>query len=499
MYRARSLFQLPRTFHVSIRRTLGFRTVHRSASCLPGATATLRNQHVTLRSRSTGVGLWSGVQTGFCSPVSPLVSFNRGYADLPNHILVNLPALSPTMETGTILSWELAEGDEIEDGDAIAQVETDKATMDMEAPRAGYLAKIIVPAGSKDIPLGKLLCIIVENESDVAAFKDFQPLAEDAPPASTPTPEAPAPPPSQPTPSSSQPSQQPLTTPTGGRAIASPYAKNLASQQGINLQSVQGSGPGGRIVSKDLLSIATQPLAAAVASPDGGDYTDIELSNMRKTIAKRLQQSKQNIPHYYLTVDITVDSLLRLRQEFNHEAKHFKLSVNDFLIKAAALAMNTVPEVNSSWMETFIRQHHSVDICVAVSTDGGLITPIVFSAQNKGLMAINAEVKELAEKARSGRLQPREFQGGTFTISNLGMYGIKHFTAVINPPQSCILAVGGVDKRIIVDENSIKGFRSADVLTVTLSCDHRVVDGAVGAQWLATFKDLLEKPHTMLL
>jgi len=232
-----------------------------------------------------------------------------------------------------------------------------------------------------------------------------------------------------------------------------------------------------------------------------GDYTDITLSNMRKTIAKRLSESKQTIPHYYLSVDISVDHVMKLRKQLNEllNKDGVKLSVNDFVIKASALACKKVPEANSSWQETIIRQYNSVDVNVAVATDAGLITPIVFDADRKGLAAINEDVKNLAKKARDGKLQPNEFMGGTFTISNLGMFGIKHFTAIINPPQACILAVGGPSAKLIADSDQPKGFRETSVVTVTLSCDHRVVDGAVGAKWLAEFKKYMENPTMMLL
>jgi len=255
-------------------------------------------------------------------------------------------------------------------------------------------------------------------------------------------------------------------------------------------------------VSRDLPPSATPPSAAPPPAPvvPGATYSDLELSNIRKVIAARLLESKQTIPHYYLTIDITMDETLKLRKSLNDLANgEYKLSVNDFVVKASALTMKKVPEVNSSWMGDFIRRHHNVDISVAVSTERGLITPIVTSADIKGLKTISANIQELAERARIGKLQPHEFQGGTFTISNLGMYGVKQFAAVINPPQSCILAVGTSEKRLIVDEESAKGYRIANMMTVTLSCDHRVVDGAVGAQWLASFKSLVENPSTMLL
>jgi len=431
---------------------------------------------------------------------------------LPEHIRVALPALSPTMESGTIISWEKKEGDKLDEGDLLAEIETDKATMGFETPEEGYLAKIMVEAGTKDVTIGKLVCIIVENAEDVAAFKNFlddgtseaaSSAAESSAPeatvaASTVTAAAPA-------------AAAPAVT-SADRIFVSPLARKLASEKGINLSSLsQGSGFEGSITAKDLASVSVTPAPQAAplktvepvsAAPvKGQKFTDLPVSNIRGVIAKRLLQSKQTIPHYYLSVDVNMDAVLSMRKEFNSSMKKDggKLSVNDFVIKAAALACRKVPEVNSSWQDTFIRQYDSVDVSVAVSTDKGLITPIVFNAERKGLSSISDDIKSLAAKARDGKLQPHEFQGGTFSISNLGMFGVRNFTAIINPPQACILAVGGTEKRLVVDESAELGHRSADVMTVTLSCDHRVVDGAVGAQWLAVFKNLLEKPVTMLL
>ncbi|KAK7442092.1 hypothetical protein BaRGS_00040534 [Batillaria attramentaria] len=317
-------------------------------------------------------------------------------------------ALSPTMESGTIINWQKKEGDRVSEGDLLAEIETDKATMGFESAEEGFLAKICIPEGTKDVPLGKLVCIIVKK--------------------------------------------------------------------GFELSQVLGSGPEGQIRAQDI-------------------------SNMRQVIAKRLTQSKQTIPHYYLTVDVKVDNVLKVRKELNEllAKQGMKLSVNDFIIKASAIACKKVPECNSSWMESFIRQYTAVDVCVAVATDNGLITPIVFGADSKGLGVIAQEVVSLAKKAREGKLMPQEYQGGTFTISNLGMFGIKHFTAVINPPQACILAIGGADKRYWPSEDAISGMETGSVMSVTLSCDHRVVDGAVGAQWLAEFRKLMERPESMLL
>lgn len=440
--------------------------------------------------------------------------FSRAFCSngLPPHIRVALPALSPTMESGTIASWLKEEGEKLEEGDVLAQIETDKATMDFETPDEGYLAKILAPGGTKDVPVGELVCIIVENEEDIAAFKDFKDDAssETAAPSETSPPaepvadvKRPAPPPASPPQPSPPPASAAPTASSRGRVFASPLARKLAEEKGIDLTSVRGTGPEGRIISGDMkVDVPVQPtpqVSPAITDP-AGQFTDLPLSNIRKVIAKRLLESKQSIPHYYLSVDIRMDDILELRKELNEFGQgEFKISVNDFIIKASALSCKQVPEANSYWMNDFIRQNHNVDVSVAVSTDSGLITPIVFNADKKGLKSINTDIKTLAEKARENKLQPHEFQGGTFTVSNLGMYGVKNFTAVINPPQSCILAVGQTEKRILPDDDAQQGFTKAMVMSVTLSCDHRVVDGAVGAQWLQHFKKYLEKPSTLLL
>lgn len=440
--------------------------------------------------------------------LSHVRNFSSG-GDLPSHHRVPLPALSPTMEMGTIISWEKKEGDKLNEGDLLAEIETDKATMGFETPEEGYLAKILIPAGSKDVPLGKLLCIIVSNEEDIAAFKDFVDSGEVAKPAAAPKVPAAAPPPTSSVPASapvaSPPSSVPSVSPvvsqtTSSRIFASPLAKSMASEKGLDLASVQGSGPGGRIRAADLEKAA--PLGAGMPSSiTSATFTDIPLTNIRQVIARRLLQSKQTIPHYYLSVDVKMDRILRLRKDLNEilNKDGIKLSVNDFVVKAAAIACRRVPEVNSSWQDTFIRQYNTVDVSVAVSTDSGLITPIIFNADSKGLTYISSDTKTLAAKAREGKLRPEEFQGGTFTISNLGMFGVKNFCAVINPPQSCILAVGTTENTLVPDDSSGNGYRTSSVMSVTLSCDHRVVDGAVGAQWLSHFKKLLEQPETMLL
>uniref|UniRef100_A0A667YY35 Acetyltransferase component of pyruvate dehydrogenase complex n=1 Tax=Myripristis murdjan TaxID=586833 RepID=A0A667YY35_9TELE len=429
----------------------------------------------------------------------------------PTHLKILLPALSPTMTMGTVQRWEKKVGEKLSEGDLLAEIETDKATIGFEVQEEGYLAKIMIQEGTRDVPLGTPLCIIVEKESDIAAFSDY--VETGVAEVSTPPP-APA---AVPTPAAAAtPSPAPAAQagPRKGRVFASPLAKKLAAEKGIDLAQVSGSGPDGRITRKDIESFvppkvapavaaapipAAAPAAPAPAAAPAGTFTDIPISNIRKVIAQRLMQSKQTIPHYYLSIDVNMDQVLELRKELNEvKAQNIKLSVNDFIIKASALACLKVPEANSSWMDTVIRQNHVVDVSVAVSTASGLITPIVFNAHTKGLAAISTDVSALAAKARDGKLQPHEFQGGTFTISNLGMFGIKNFSAIINPPQACILAVGGSEKRLLPADNE-KGFDVASVMSVTLSCDHRVVDGAVGAQWLAEFRKFLEKPVTMLL
>nr|CAG4645639.1 EOG090X08YX [Lynceus sp. MCZ IZ 141354] len=310
-------------------------------------------------------------------------------------------------------------------------------------------------------------------------------------------------PPPVPSPQPVQAQSQPTSpAPVTDRVFASPLARKLAAEQGIALANVcKTSGYQGSVTSKDLKSVAGAPAPSAAAAPaPGAKFVDIPVTNIRNVIAKRLLQSKQTIPHYYLSVDVTMDHALQLRQEFNSQlGTSGKLSVNDFIIKASALACRKVPEANSSWQESYIRQYSTVDVNVAVSTDRGLITPIVFGADRKGLLTISEDVRALAAKAREGKLQPHEFQGGTFSISNLGMFGVRNFSAIINPPQACILAIGATQKRLLPDPDSENGYRIADVMSVTLSCDHRVVDGAIGAQWLAACKSFLEKPHTMLL
>uniref|UniRef100_A0A0K8TSU4 dihydrolipoyllysine-residue acetyltransferase n=1 Tax=Tabanus bromius TaxID=304241 RepID=A0A0K8TSU4_TABBR len=488
--------------------------VVRNESLLRGAVTRATATNTTVRALSTQ-GLKKFNSNRHCDiasriqkPATWSVNFVRQYcSNLPAHTKVVLPALSPTMEQGAIVSWEKKEGDKLNEGDLLAEIETDKATMGFETPEEGYLAKIIVPAGTKDVPIGKLVCIIVENEGDVAAFKDFKDTGAPAKPAAAAAPQPPAPaaapaPPPPPPPVLEV--ARPLTAveQRGPRVYASPMAKGLAEAQQLRLEG-RGSGIYGSITSKDLADMKAAPAEAAAAAPRPapGGHVDIPVSNIRGVIAKRLLESKQSIPHYYLTVECRVDKLMKLRAKVNkkYEKEGVKVSVNDFIIKAVAAACRKVPESNSYWMDTVIRQFDNVDVSVAVSTDRGLITPIVFSADRKGVIEISKDVKNLAAKARDGKLQPHEFQGGTISVSNLGMFGVTQFCAVINPPQSCILAVGTTQKKLVADPDNIKGFKEVSTMKVTLSCDHRTVDGAVGAKWLAHFQEFIEDPETMIV
>lgn len=431
----------------------------------------------------------------------------RFYADYPDHVKVVLPALSPTMETGTIVSWQKKEGDKLNEGDLLAEIETDKATMGFETPEEGYLAKILVTEGTKNIQIGKLVCIIVSDQASVAAFKDFKDDGSSVA-AAPPRAPSPAPPPAAAAPAAPRapaPAAPPSAPPAsaGSRIFASPLARRLASEKGLSLEGLQGSGLFGSIKAKDLEGAsagAPSLRSGQFDAPGSPGAVDIPVSNIRGVIAKRLSESKQTIPHYYLQMDVRMDAALAMRAEFNKilEKEKLKISVNDIIIKGMAMACLKVPEGNSAWLGNVIRQYDHVDVSVAVSTENGLITPIVFGADTKGLAQISREVKALAAKARDGKLQPQEFQGGTITVSNLGMFGIQNFSAIINPPQSIILAIGTSEARLIPANNE-KGYTVGQFMSVTASCDHRTVDGAVGAQWLSAFKSLMENPSTMLL
>jgi len=428
-------------------------------------------------------------------------------------IQILMPALSPTMTEGKLAAWMKNEGDAIAPGDVIAEIETDKATMEVEAIDEGVLGKILIEAGTENVAVNTPIAIMLEDGESAGDI--------DAAATATPSP-APAPAPSAaPTPAPAQapaPTAAPAPAPTassGGRTIASPLARRMAEQAGIDLASVSGSGPNGRIVKSDIEAAiagggakaapsqapvaAPAPIAASAPSadvPGVPDYDAIPNTTMRKVIARRLTESKQHAPHFYLTVDCEIDALLATRKQLNEKLSDGKVSVNDLVIKAVAIALKQVPAANASWTEEEIRIYRSVDISVAVAIEGGLITPVIRGAQNKGLAEIAAEMKDLAGRARDGKLMPEEYQGGTFSISNLGMFGIKDFCAVINPPQGAILAVGAGEPRPVVKDGALA---IATVMSCTLSVDHRVVDGAIGAEFMAAFKKLIEDPLTMLL
>lgn len=399
------------------------------------------------------------------------------------------------MEKGTIAKWNKKVGDKLKPGDILVEVETDKATVGYEITDEGYLAKILLQEGAADVKLGVPIAVIVDESKDVPSFVDFQPAAEAAPAPAAPTSEKPKEEAKAAT--ASQPAK------ASDRVFISPIAKRISVEKGVSLAGVPGTGPSGRIVKADVLSAAEKqqapkaavPAVSAVPAARAG-YKDIPHSSIRKVIAERLLQSKQTIPHYYITMDCEVDKLLQLRTQLN-AISGVKISVNDMVIKCASLACVKVPTANSSWLDNSQRVYDYVDMSVAVQTEKGLLTPIVKNAHTKRLGEIAREMKELADKAKAGKLKPEEFQGGTFTVSNLGMFGVTEFSAIINPPQACILAIGTSVKRVLPDEKA--GFRIATVMSVTLSCDHRAVDGAVGAQWLQAFKSYMESPISLLV
>ena len=423
-------------------------------------------------------------------------------------IELKMPALSPTMEEGTLAKWLVKEGDTVASGDILAEIETDKATMEFEAVDEGTVAKILVAEGSDGVKVGTPIAILAgEGESveapaaapppKVEEPKKEEAKAEPAPPAKGggETPAAP-PKPAAPAPKAD----------TGERIKASPLARRLAEAQGIDLSSLKGSGPGGRIVRADLgdkagggmAAPATHAAAAPSAAPAHVEPLEIpheavKLSNMRKTIARRLTESKQQVPHIYLTLDVQLDALLKLRSELNAslESRGVKLSVNDMLIKALALALIEVPECNVSFAGDQLIKYSRADISVAVSIPNGLITPIVAHANSKTLSKISTEMGDLAARAKEGKLQPGEYQGGTASLSNMGMFGIKHFEAVINPPQGMIMAIGAGEKRPYVIDDSLQ---IATIMSATGSFDHRAIDGADGARLMKVFKELCEKP-----
>jgi len=436
---------------------------------------------------------------------------------MPVRIL--MPALSPTMTEGTLAKWHVKEGDAVSSGDVIAEIETDKATMEVEAVDEGKVGKLLVSEGTEGVAVNSPIALLLEEGEDASALegaaetKGGNGQAKPAPAAPAPA-AAPAAAPRAAAPASqAAPAPQPAAqVQDGGRVFASPLARRMAKQSGIELSALNGSGPHGRVVKRDIeaaLAGGAPPAAAAPAAMPQMPAASAEpqpfepafdlqpLSSMRKTIAQRLQLSKQTIPHFYLTVDCEIDALLDLRKRLNAKADGaYKLSVNDLIIKICGLALRKVPAANASYTDKGIKLYKSADVAVAVAIDGGLITPIIRDAANQGLEAISSAMKDLAARARDGKLKPEEYQGGTFSISNLGMYGIKQFDAVINPPQGAILAIGAGEQRPVVRNGALA---VATVMSCTISCDHRAVDGAIGAEFLKAFKAMVEEPMAMLL
>ncbi|SIT15536.1 pyruvate dehydrogenase complex dihydrolipoamide acetyltransferase [Achromobacter sp. MFA1 R4] len=436
--------------------------------------------------------------------------------------LIKLPSVAADASGGVLHQWLKQEGERVAVGDALAEIETEKAIVEINAEQAGVLGRIVVQAGPASVPINTVIGVLVADGEDAAAID--RALAEQggaavaasaagAPAATAPASAAPAGGRSPDRAPASAVAQQPAGAPSsaaspakaasapipGGRLFASPLARRLAAQWHVDLLGVTGTGPHGRIVRRDVE--AARDRAPAVALPASSSAARpaarrVPHTGMRRAIARRLTESKQHVPHFYLTVDCRMDALLALRAQANHGGA-IKLSVNDFIVRAAALALREVPEVNASWHDDDIEFHAGADISVAVATDGGLVTPIVRDADVKPLSAISGEIAELAGRAKVNRLKPEEFTGGSLTVSNLGMYGISQFAAIINPPQAAILAVGAAERRPVVDEDG--QLAAATVMTVTLSADHRVVDGAVGARWLAAFRALIENPVRILL
>lgn len=439
---------------------------------------------------------------------------------MPINIL--MPALSPTMEKGNLARWLKKEGDKVKSGDVLAEIETDKATMEVEAIDEGVLAKIVVAEGTQDVAVNQLIAIIASEGEDVTAIAGSGGAPAKAE-AAAPVAAAPAPVATAATPVAAA---APVAKPNGaGRIASSPLARRLAKEAGLDLSAISGTGPHGRIVERDVKAAqagggakapapqAAKPSAPALAKAmsdetikklyEPGSFEEIPHDSMRKVIATRLVEAKQTIPHFYLTVDCNLDALLAAREAINAAAPKnkdkqpaYKISVNDFVIKAMALALQRVPDANVTYTENTMLKHKHSDVAVAVSIPGGLITPVVRKAETKGLAAISTEMKDLATRARARKLQPQEYQGGSSAVSNLGMFGIKNFSAVINPPHASILAVGAGEQRVIVEKGQMK---IANMMSVTLSTDHRAVDGALGAELISAFKELIENPVSMLV
>jgi pyruvate dehydrogenase E2 component (dihydrolipoamide acetyltransferase) len=433
-----------------------------------------------------------------------------------------MPALSPTMEEGKLTRWLVKEGDTVKSGTILAEIETDKATMEFEAVDEGKIGKILVPEGSEGVKVNAPIAILLDEGEKLGAV-DI-PAAMNDIKAAVKAEAAPAPKAEAPKAAAAPAAPAPAAAPAGDgkRVFASPLARRIAAQKGIDIAALAGSGPRGRIVAHDVENAKpgqAKPAAAGAPASGGGigvaplpdarmfykagEYEEVPHDSMRKAIAKRLTSAKALIPHYYLTIDCNLTALMATREALNAAAPKgkdkvpaYKLSVNDFVVKASAMALIRHPDVNASWTDTAILKHKHADVGIAVAIPSGLITPIVFAAETKGLGQISNEVKELAGKAKDKKLKPQEYEGGGFSVSNLGMFGIKNFTSIINPPQSCIIAVGAGEERAIVVNGKIE---VATVMTVTMSADHRVVDGATGAKFLQTLKQFIEEPASMLL
>jgi len=415
-----------------------------------------------------------------------------------------MPALSPTMEEGTLAKWLVKAGDTVKAGQVMAEIETDKATMEFEAVDEGVIGEILVAEGTEGVKVNQPIAVLLEDgeKAGAAPAPKAEAAKSEAPKMEAPKAAAPAPTPAP-------------AVKSGDRVIASPLAKRIAAEKGLDLKSVQGSGPHGRIVKADVEGAsaapkaAVAPVAAAAAMPtsasaetvmkmyQGREFTEVKLDGMRKTIAARLSEAKQTIPHFYLRRDIKLDALLKLRAELNKglEARGVKLSVNDFIIKAVAVALQQVPTANAVWAGDRVLQMKASDVAVAVAIEGGLFTPVLKDADKKSLSALSDEMKDLAKRARDRKLQPQEYQGGSFAISNLGMMGIDNFDAIVNPPHAGILAVGAGVKKPVVEGDAVT---IATVMSVTMSVDHRVIDGALGAELLAAIVTALENPIAML-
>ncbi|BCK74730.1 dihydrolipoamide acetyltransferase component (E2) of pyruvate dehydrogenase complex [Acetobacter aceti NRIC 0242] len=410
-----------------------------------------------------------------------------------------MPALSPTMTEGKLAKWNKKEGDTVSSGEVIAEIETDKATMEVEAVDEGILGKILIPEGTEGVAVNTPIAILVEEgEAVPEGSSTAAPKTEKAEPAKA---EAPAPKAAAPAPQVKAPVEK------GNRVFASPLAKRIAKDAGIDLSTLKGSGPNGRIVKKDVEAAkagggASAAKSAPVAAYTPGGSTSTPHSTMRKVIARRLTESKTTVPHFYVSVDVQLDALLALRSQLNAASPAegpdaFKLSVNDLLIKAAAVTLRRVKGVNVSYTDEALIEYNDVDISVAVSIPDGLITPIIRQADRKSLREISNEMKDLASRARAGKLKPEEFQGGSFSISNMGMFGVSSFSAIINPPQAGILAIAAGEKRAVVKADGSLGV--ATVMTVTLSVDHRAIDGALAAKWTAGFREVVENPFTLVV